>query len=223
MGVERRGPEPPAYYYFRSAIFQKFEKLPFSTDFGILWGSKLLLEIVAGHTVLTMGTSPNGPNFKIENQLRGSKVIRGYPRQPKVWSSCSKIRRGVTPAPGAKIFPGFCRGRSTLKTPSDRLPIFPGVCPTGAPEVGQKRKNRVFRLLTLAIFGGTPTEWISIKTLFCTLWGIPSRTKFLNRKSCSPFAQTASPKGGTPQIFENFEKFAKIWGYAPGTWGRNAP
>jgi len=39
MCVERAGPEPLAYYYFRSAIFSKCEKLPFLTNFGILWGA----------------------------------------------------------------------------------------------------------------------------------------------------------------------------------------
>jgi hypothetical protein len=119
-----------------------FSKIRKSAVFDQLWnfvGGKPPVRSRVPWNHLWGQRSPNPGNFEIHNRTGRLKVIGVTTPTSAIWTQFSKNCRGGTPAPGAKIFAAFCRGRLALQNALERSALGPRVCPRRAPKVGQKR------------------------------------------------------------------------------------
>jgi len=94
MCVDRRGPEPPAYYYFRSAIFRKSEKLPFLTNFRILWGANPPIKKFAAPPTLVDGGPLSREILKSKIYFREKKLLGGTRDHPQFGPNVQKFAGG---------------------------------------------------------------------------------------------------------------------------------
>ena len=94
MGVDRRGPEPPAYYYFRSAIFRKSEKLPFLTNFRIFWGANPTIDFFPVALPWGAGGLLSPGILKSKIYFREKKLLGGTRDHPQFGPNVQKFAGG---------------------------------------------------------------------------------------------------------------------------------